>query len=55
MSDEQRATSNEEKTVLKFDSGAGGFEYMIITLIILAILMLVIGGYFLWTWQAPGS
>ncbi|MEK8023175.1 MAG: hypothetical protein AAB229_05140 [Candidatus Hydrogenedentota bacterium] len=47
--------SEDEKTILKFDSGAGGFEYMIIILVVLAVFMLLAGGYFLWTWQPPGT
>lgn len=36
------------KDVLKFDSGADGFNYMIGVLAVCAILVLVLGGIFLY-------
>lgn len=37
------------RTILKFDTGADGFKKMIWVLAWSAVLLLVIGGYFLWT------
>ena len=39
----------KERTVLKFDSGADGFQAMIYILGFFAVLVLVVGTYFLIT------
>jgi hypothetical protein len=43
----QQNKKNNEKVVMKFDSGRGGFEYMIGVLAVCAILVLVLGIYFI--------
>jgi len=40
---------NKEKEILKFDSGADGFKYMIGVLTVTAILVLALGVYFIVT------
>ena len=40
---------NKNKDVLKFDSGADGFKFMIYVLAISALVTLLLGGYFLYT------
>ncbi|MCA9402770.1 MAG: hypothetical protein KC897_03230 [Candidatus Omnitrophica bacterium] len=40
---------NKNKDVLKFDSGADGFKFMIYVLAISAVVTLLLGGYFLYT------
>jgi len=37
------------KTIVKFDTGADGFLKMIYVLAFMAILLLIVGGYFLLT------
>jgi len=41
--------NNELKTVLKFDTGADGFQMMIYVLIVFAVCLLSFGMYFLMT------
>ena len=43
------------RTILKFDSGADGFQKMIYVLVATAIIVLLLGGYFIWTTFYQGS
>jgi len=47
--DTSKNNAQKLKTVMKFDSGADGFQGMIYILSVAAVTVLILGAYFLYT------